>query len=145
MCTNPALFGRSLLILWKKLSDSRKKPFDFLKKPSGLQRSRAANAFQKGVPNRGINFKDTYHIYSSKHFFIALRWHSEMIIGFHEYIYQDREYIIRAMNTKHAQCTCLYFQLVTKPYTYGSSCSRLHVQLHSVILSTFVIKSLRQC
>jgi len=48
--------------------------------------------------------------------------------GFHEYTYQDSEYIIRAMNTKlsmlsaHA-CT---FSLVTKPYTYGSSCSRLH-------------------
>ena len=51
------------------------------------------------------------------------------------------------MNTKHAQCTCLYIQLVnvTKPYTYGSSCSRLHVQLHSVILSTVVIKLIRQC
>jgi len=69
-------------------------------------------------------------------------------MGFHEYTYQDCEYIIRAMNTKHAQCRCLYclyIQLVTKPYTYGSSCSRLHVQLHSVILSTFVIKFLRQC
>ena len=87
----------------------------------------------------------TLTIYSSEHVFIALRWRSEMIMGFHEYTYQDREYIIRAMNTKHAQCTGLYIQLVTKPYTYGSSCSRLHVQLHSVILSTFVIKFLRQC
>jgi len=26
-----------------------------------------------------------------------------MIMGFDEYTYQDREYIIRAMNTKHAQ------------------------------------------
>jgi len=87
----------------------------------------------------------TLTIYSSEHVFIALRWCSEMIMGFHEYTYQDREYIIRAMNTKHTQCTCLYIQLVTKPYTYGSSCSRLHVQLHSIILSTFVIKFLRQC
>ena len=81
----------------------------------------------------------TLTIYSSEHIFIALRWCSEMIMGF-EYTYQDREYIIRAMNTKHAQS-----QLETKPYTYGSSCSRLHIQLHSVILSTFVIKLLRQC
>ena len=45
----------------------------------------------------------TLTIYSSEHVFIALRWRSEMIMGFHEYTYQDREYIIRAMNTKHAQ------------------------------------------
>ena len=51
----------------------------------------------------------TLTIYNSEHVFIALRWRSEMIMGFHEYTYQDREYIIRAMNTKHAQCTCLYF------------------------------------
>jgi len=44
----------------KKLSDSQKKPSDFQKKPSGLRRSRAANTFRKGVPNRGINFKDAY-------------------------------------------------------------------------------------
>jgi len=31
---------------------------------------------------------------------------------------------------------------VTKPCTYGFSCSRLHVWLHSVILSIFVIKLL---
>ena len=47
----------------------------------------------------------TLTIYSSEHVFIAPRWRSEMIMGFHEYTYQDREYIIRAMNTKHAQCT----------------------------------------
>jgi len=35
-----------------------------------------------------------------------------MIMGFpYEYTYQDHEYIIRTMNTKHAQ-------LLTKPYTY---------------------------
>jgi len=46
-----------------------------------------------------------------------------MIVGFHDnYTYQDREYIVRAI---HAQCT-LYIQLVTKPYTYGFSCSQLH-------------------
>ena len=49
-------------ILQKKLSNSRKKPSDFRKKPSGLRRSRAANAFRKGVSNRGINFKDAYRI-----------------------------------------------------------------------------------
>ena len=36
------------------------------------------------------------------------------------------------MNTKHAQCTCLYIQLVTKLYTYGSTCSRLHTRLQGV-------------
>jgi len=36
--------------------------------------------------------------YTSEHVFIALRWRSEMITGFHEDTYQDREYIIRAMN-----------------------------------------------
>ena len=87
----------------------------------------------------------TLTIYSSEQVFIALRWCLEMIMGFHEDTYQDREYIIRAMNTKHAQCTCLYIQLVTKPYAFGSSCSRLNVRLRSVILSTFVIKLLRQC
>ena len=45
----------------EKISDSRKKPSNFRKKPSGLRRSRAANAFRKGVPTRGINFKDVYH------------------------------------------------------------------------------------
>ena len=60
----------------------------------------------------------TLTIYSSEHIFIALTWRSEMIMGFHEYTYQDREYIIRAMNTKHAQCTGLYIQLLTKPYRW---------------------------
>jgi len=44
----------------------------------------------------------TLTMYSSEHLFIALRWRSEMIMGFHEYPYQDPEYITRAMNTKHA-------------------------------------------
>ena len=60
----------------------------------------------------------TLTIYTSEDVFIALGWRSEMIMGFHEY---TREYIIRAMNTKHVQCTCLYIQLVTKLYRYGSS------------------------
>jgi len=38
----------------------------------------------------------------------------------------------------------LYIQLVTIPYTYSSPCSKLHTRLHSFILSTFVIKLLRQ-
>ena len=33
----------------------------FRKKPSALRLRRAANVSQKGVPNRGINFKHTYH------------------------------------------------------------------------------------
>jgi len=45
----------------------------------------------------------TLTTYTSGHVFIALGWRSEMIMGFHEYTYQDR-----AMNTKHVQCTCLY-------------------------------------
>ena len=36
------------------------------------------------------------HIYSTR----MSRCCSEMIMGFHEYTYQDHEYIIRAMNTK---------------------------------------------
>ena len=45
------------------------------------------------------------------------------------------------MSTKHAHCTCY----TSKPYTYRFSCSWLHKRLHSVALSTFVIKLLRQC
>ena len=37
--------------------------------------------------------------------FIALGWRSEMTMSFHEYTYQDHDYIIRARNTKLAQCT----------------------------------------
>jgi len=50
-----------------------------------------------------------------------------MIMGFayaYEYTYQDSEYIIRTMNTEHAQ-------LVREPYTYRLSCSWLHTRLHS--------------
>ena len=61
VCTIPALFRRSLPLLQKILSDSRKKPSDLRKKPSGLRRRSAANAFRKGIPNRGMNFKDVYH------------------------------------------------------------------------------------
>ena len=76
--------------------------------------------------------------------FIALGWHSEMIMGFHEYTYRDREYIIRAVILSMPNARILYIQLVTKPYTYGFSCSRLHVRLHSVVLTSFVIKLLMQ-
>jgi len=34
-----------------------------------------------------------------------------MIMVFHEYTYQDHEDIIRAINTKHAQCTCYTLSL----------------------------------
>ena len=44
-------------------------PSALRKKPSGLRRSRAANAFRKGVPNRGINFKDAYRM--SIHVFVV--------------------------------------------------------------------------
>ena len=63
MCMNSAFFRRSLLLLRKKPSGSQKKPSD-LQKPSGLRWRRAANAFRKGVSNRGINFKDVYRSYS---------------------------------------------------------------------------------
>ena len=46
-------YGRSLPLLRKKLSESRKKP-------SALRRRRAANAFRKDFPKFGINFKDAY-------------------------------------------------------------------------------------
>ena len=59
VCTNPALFGRSLPRL-------RKKPYDSRKKPSSLQRRRATNAFWKGVLNSGINFKDAYRTSSKR-------------------------------------------------------------------------------
>ena len=34
---------------------------------------------------------------------------NDYIMGFHEYTYQDREYIIKVMSTKHSQCTCYTF------------------------------------
>ena len=67
MCTNPALFGRNLLRIWKKPYDSwkkpsglRKKPFRFAEEAFRLRLRCTANAFWKGVPNCGINFKDAY-------------------------------------------------------------------------------------
>ena len=59
----------------------------------------------------------------------------------YEYTYQNREYIIRTLNTKHAHCT--YYTLSLK--SNQVFLLRLHIRLHSVILSTFVIKLLRQC
>jgi len=38
-----------------------------------------------------------------------LGWRSQMIMDFHEYTYQDGEYIIWATNAKHAQYTCYTF------------------------------------
>jgi len=52
-----------------KIDATIRKPFrcwaDFRRKPSGLRRSHAANTFRKGIPNRGINFIDTYRITST--------------------------------------------------------------------------------
>ena len=67
-------------VLWKKpsassekLSDSRKKPSGLQKKPSNLRQRRTTNAFQKGVTNCGINFKDTYRTWQPQaNFFISL-------------------------------------------------------------------------
>jgi len=61
-----------------------------------------------------------------------------MIMGFvyaYEYTYQDHEYIIRTMNTEHAQ-------LARNPIHTGFLLL-LH-RLHSDALSTFVIKLLRR-
>jgi len=60
-----------------------------------------------------------------------------MIMGFvDEYIYQDYEYRIRTMNTKHTLCTC---------YTFGRSVLLLQAahKFASVVLTTSVIKSVR--
>ena len=57
----------------------------------------------------------------------------------YEYTYQDCEYIIRTMNTEHAQLV-----RETYMYTYQFSWSCLHTRLHSDALSTFVIKLFRQ-
>ena len=79
----------------------------------------------------------TYIIYQYK-VFIALTWLFRKIMGFvyaYEYTYQDHEYVIRTMNTEHAQGT-LYIPI---------SCSWLHTRLHSDACSIFVIKLLRQC
>jgi len=53
VCTDLPLFGRSLPLLWKKPSDSRKKPFD-------MWCSCVANAFQKSF---GVIFFDVCHMY----------------------------------------------------------------------------------
>jgi len=62
-----------------------------------------------------------------------------MIVGFvDEYVYQDCEYRIRIMNTKHAQST---------HYTFGRSVLLLQAahKIASVVLTTSVIKLVRQC
>ena len=55
VCMDLPLFGRSLPLLWKKPSDSRKKPLD-------LWRSCAANTFQKNVLSVGVIFFDVYRM-----------------------------------------------------------------------------------
>ena len=47
--------------------------------------------------------------YTSENIFIELGWCSENDYGFYEYTYQDPKYIMRAMNTKHAQYICYTF------------------------------------
>jgi len=88
----------------------------------------------------------TFTTYSSVNVFIALGWSSENDYGFYLSIYlaglwidnQDYEYYTCSVHL-------LYIQLVTKLYAYGFSCSRLHIQLYSVLLSTSVFKLLGQC
>ena len=46
----------------KPSTSSKKKLSDSWKKPSGLRRRCTTNAFQKGVPNHSIKFKDACHI-----------------------------------------------------------------------------------
>ena len=52
-------------------------------------------------------------IYTSVNIFIALGWCSESDYGLliRKYAYQDCEYIIRTMNTKHTHCTCYIFSI----------------------------------
>ena len=61
----------------------------------------------------------------------------------YEYTYQDCEYIIRTMNIMHASAL-LYIQLVAKPYTCGFPAPGCKYDC-ALVLSTFVIKLLRQC
>jgi len=93
-------------------------------------------------------FFHSYYIYCTRSttIFIALRWHSKIGMGYaYEHTYQDREYVIRTMNTKCAQYICmLHIQLVTKPYSFPvPSCTQDCIQLY--ILSASVIKLFRQC
>ena len=53
--------------------------------------------------------------------------------------------VVACRSSSHWVLLINILQLVTKPYTCRFSCSRLHTKLHSVTLSTFVIKLLRQC
>ena len=66
---------------------------------------------------------------------------SEMIMGFaYEYTYQDREYIIRTMNTKRAQSPAIH-SACTPIATYGFPVPCLHTRLHSVAANQLVYKS----
>jgi len=58
-----------------------------------------------------------------------------MIMGFpHEYTYQDCEYRIRTMNTKHAQCIC---------YTFVKSLFFIQAA-HKIARSTYVCDQVGQ-
>ena len=76
---------------------------------------------------------------------------AEMIMGFHEYTYQDREYIIRAMNTKHALLVhsaqpnphtamlfssfgCLYQPILSHPFTHWTNLPRKLLEVTSQIV-----------
>ena len=82
--------------------------------------------------------ENTLTIYSSEHVFIPLRWRSEIIMGFHEYTYQDREYIIRAMNTKLSM-------LSAHVLVHSAGNQTLYIWVFLLQASTFVITFLRQC
>jgi len=70
--------------------------------------------------NRDTAFSDP-----SENVFIALGWRSEMTVSFHEYTYQDPEYIIRARNTKPAQCTIIVYI-----HTYGNEAKIISSLVH---------------
>ena len=86
------------------------------------------------------------YLYSSEHVFIALRWRSEMIMGFHEYTYQDHEYIIRAMNTKHAQSqnTCLSISRSKSRLQYTAEPMFVHIT-NQLAVGTTTKSSSQKC
>ena len=60
--------------------------------------------------------------YVIKRWLHSLAENTKVIMVAYEYTYQDHEYIIRTMNTKHERCGIWL------------SCSKLHTRLQSVVL-----------
>ena len=64
----------------------------FLSRHRSARHSAGTYRLQCACVSNGSRELHHSYIYGSEHVFIALRWRSEMIMGFHEYTYQDREY-----------------------------------------------------